>query len=129
MADPATYVGIEPRTVIPSAVALARGVRVTKASTGLVAVANAATRGEFVTLTACAASEPVAAAAMESGGKVPALAAASMTNGTTAIGETAYGAASGLFSNVSTSAAVVGKWTTITVDSTLGEVELISPIV
>lgn len=128
MAEMTSYVGIQPRTVIPSAVALARGVRVVRASTGLVAVTDAATRGEYVTLTSCAASEPVATAAMESGGKVPALAAASMTNGTTAIGETAYAAASGLFSNVSTSAAVVGKWTTITADSTLGEVELLSPL-
>lgn len=128
MADPATYVGIEPRTVPLSAASVSLGVRLTRASTGLCAVANAATRGEFVSLQAGAASEYIACAGMQSGGRVPALCAASMTNGTTAIGETAYGAANGLFSNVSTSAAVIGKFTTVTADSTLGEVELISPI-
>jgi len=130
MADAASYVGIQPRTIPLSAAAISRGVRVVRNSSGLftAAGATAAIRGEFVTLQAGAASEVIAAASMQSGGKVPALAAASMTNGTTAIGETAYGAANGLFSNVSTSAAVVGKWTTVTADSTLGEVELISPI-
>lgn len=125
-----SYVGIQPRTVNITSTAVARGVRLTRASTGLSAVADAATRGEYVTLTAAAASEPVACAAMESGGKVPALTADGLTNDTTAIGETAYAAAGGLFSNVSTSAAVVGKWTTVTAENgVLGEVELISPIV
>lgn len=130
MPDAASYCGIETRTIQLSAAAIARGVRVVRNSSGLftAAGATAALRGEFVTMQAGAASEFIAAAAMQSGGKVPMLCAASMTNGTTAIGEIAYAAANGLVSNVSTSAAVVGKFTTVTPDSTLGEVELLAPV-
>lgn len=130
MAEMTSYVGIQPRTVIPTSTALVRGVRVTRNSSGLCAVSAAIDRGDYVTITDAAASEPVQVASMDGGGKVPALTADGLTNNTTAIGEIAYGAANGMFSNVSTSAAVVGKWTTITAENgVLGEVELCSPVV
>jgi hypothetical protein len=105
-----SYIGVNPRTVIPTAVALARGVRVTRNSSGLVAVAGIGTRGDYVTLTSCDASEPVQACPMQDAAKV---------------GDLAYSAASGLFSKTATSAVLVGRWTQAAPGaSTLGEVEL-----
>jgi hypothetical protein len=115
-----SYIGVNPRTVIPTAVALARGVRVTRNSSGLVAVAGIGTRGDYVTLTSCDASEPVQACPMQDAAKVPAL-----STEATVVGDLAYSAASGLFSKTATSAVLVGRWTQAAPGaSTLGEVEL-----
>lgn len=120
MALQATYVGIEPRTIIPTSTAVVRGVRVTRASTGLCAVADATTRGDYVTLQALEASTPGEAASMSGGGKVPALASEAST-----VGALAYAAAAGKFSVTSTSAALCGRWTlAASGDGVLGEVEL-----
>lgn len=124
MAEMTSYIGIVPRTVIPTAVALVRGVRVARASTGLVAVADATVRGDYVTITAAAASEPCEVASMQGGGKVPALASEAV-----AIGDSAYSAASGKFSKTSTNAVLCGKWTlAASGDGVLGEVELENPL-
>lgn len=124
MAEMTSYVGIVPRTVIPSAVALVRGVRVARASTGLVAVSDATVRGDYVTITSCAASEPVQVCSMQDGSKVPALASEAA-----AIGDPAYSAASGKFSKTSTNAVLCGKWTlAASGDGVLGEVELLNPL-
>jgi hypothetical protein len=124
MATQATYVGIVPRTAIPSAVAIARGIRVTIATTtGLVAASAIGVRGDYVTLTSCAASEPVSVASLQGGGKVPMVASEDTT-----IGAAAYSAADGKTSVTSGGGAILlGKWTTATAADTLGEVELSNP--
>lgn len=122
MALQATYVGIEPRTIIATSVAQARGVRVTRDSSGTTAVADATTRGDYVTLQAIEASLPGDAASMSGGGKVPALASEA-----TVVGDLAYAAAAGKFSKTSTNAALCGRWTmAASADGVLGEVELFS---
>lgn len=122
MATQATYVGIEPRTVIPTAVAVQRGLRYTLNSSGLVAASAIGVRGDFIALTDAAASEAFAAASMQGGGKVPAVASE-----TTTVGAAAYSAANGQTSVTSTSAVLIGKWTTATAANALGEVELSNP--
>jgi hypothetical protein len=104
MAELATYVGIEPRSVNVGATAVARGVRVTRAADGTVAVEGAAARGDYVTLTDGEANQPVAVAAMGGGGKVAALASA-----VAVVGGLAYAAASGQFAASGT--VVVGRFT------------------
>lgn len=126
MAELATYLGVQPQTRILTAVAVVRGVRLALDSNGLVAVTGANTiRGDYVSMQAGAASEAILVAGMQDG-LVMALAGPSLTNNTTAIGETAYAVATtGTFTNSSASSAVaVGKWTTVTANSTLGSVQL-----
>ena len=122
MATQATYVGIEPRTVTPTAVAVVRGQRYTLNSSNLVAASAIGVRGDYVALTSAAASEPFAAASMQGGGKVPALAGEDTT-----VGAAAYSGAAGVFTVTATNAVLVGKWTTATTSGTLGEVELSNP--
>lgn len=123
MALAATYVGITPRTQIPTAVALALGVRVTVDTAGLVAVSAIGVRGDFTTLQSCEASTPCDVAAMQGGGKVPALASEQTT-----VGAAAYSAASGKYSVTSTNAVLVGKWVeAASGDGVLGAVELGNP--
>lgn len=124
MAEQATYIGIQPRTIKAGASPLARGVRVTRASDGTCVVQDATARGDYITITAADASTYLEAVSIQGGNKVPAL----LTSGvTSAVGDLAYTAAAGAFSNVSASAVLVGRWTTATAASTLGEVELFSP--
>jgi len=119
----ASYIGIVPRTAIPTAVALVRGVRVTKDTNGTVAVSALGVRGDYVTITSCDASEPVQVASMQGGGKVPALASEAAT-----VGAAAYSAAAGKFSVTATDAILVGKWTmAASGNNVIGEVELSNP--
>lgn len=120
MAELATYRGVNPATINLTNVAVTRGVRVVRASTGLCAVTDATKRGDYVTLTSGAASDTIAAVPMGDGGKVPAMASEAAT-----VGALAYAAASGKFSVTSTNAAVCGRWTlAASGDGVLGEVEL-----
>ncbi len=122
MAELASYIGITPRTIYNGTTDLVRGVRVTRQSDGTHVVADATTRGDYVTLTPITASEYGAASSMADGGKVPALASEAC-----AVGDTAYAAASGKFSKTSTNAAVVGRWVlAASANNVLGEVELLS---
>lgn len=122
MALQATYAGIEPRSITATSVAQARGVRVTRNSSGVCAVADASTRGDYVTLQAIVADGVGEAASMSGGGKVVALASEAV-----AIGDLAYAAAAGKFSKTSTNAALCGRWTlAASADGVLGEVELFS---
>jgi hypothetical protein len=122
MALQTTYVGIEPRTATATNVAQARGVRVTRNSSGVTAVTSATTRGDYVTLQAIAADASGSVSSMSGGGKVPALASEAAT-----VGALAYAAASGKFSVTSTNAALVGRWTlAASGDGVLGEVELLA---
>jgi hypothetical protein len=119
MSEMATYVGIEPRTIIANA-ALSRGVRCTINSSGTYDVQDASAVGDMVTLGSIEAGKPGPAAAMAGGGKVPALCA----NVTIAVGDPAYTAANGLFTNVSTNATFVGHFTQPGSNAVLSEVEL-----
>lgn len=120
MALQTTYVGIEPRTITATNVAQARGVRVTRDSSGTTAVADATTRGDYITLQAVSASGTGSAVSASGGGKVPALASEQV-----AVGDLAYAAASGKFSKTSTNAALMGRWSlAASGDGVLGEVEL-----
>jgi len=120
MAELATYIGETSVTVTPTNVALARGVRVVRASTGLVAVADITQRGDYVTLRAMEASEPGPAQPATGPAKVPALASEAAT-----VGALAYSAAAGKFSVTSTNAVVMGRWTlAASGDGVLGEVQL-----
>jgi hypothetical protein len=118
MAIQTSYVGVFLRT-INSDSNLLRGVRVTYSSNALCYAAGASIRGDYVTATPIPQSSPGDAFGMF-GGKVPALAATAVN-----IGDPAYTAANGLFTNVSASAVYVGRWTGGTTGSNiLGEVEL-----
>ena len=118
MAELATYVGIEPRTINCGATPIARGLRVIVGTDGKVTLAGAAARGEFVTLTDIEANLTGAAASMTGGGKVPAVASAAV-----AVGDPAFAAANGQFANAGTVA--IGKWILAASGAgVLGEVEL-----
>lgn len=120
MAELASYVGIVPRTIITTAAAVGRGLRVTKQANGLCSVSADTVRGDFVTLHAIAASEAGAAASMSGGGKVVAYAGEASCDA----GDPAYAFAGGMFGVTSTNTALLGKWATTTAVNTLGEVEL-----
>ncbi|SRR6266478_9437633 len=118
MSELATYVGIEHRTEICS-VDIARGLRCVLNSSGQLALAGLAARGDYMTLTDGKSGEPVAVASMSGGGKVPAVASE-----TVAIGDLAYSVANGQTSKTVTSAVLVGRWTQPSTVGVLGEVEL-----
>lgn len=123
MAEMATYVGITPRTIINNLAggALARGVRVFRQADGTCIVAPIGQRGDYVTLTSIEAGKPGAAVSAAGGGKVPALAAEA-----TVVGNPAYSAANGQFSQTSTGAVLMGRWTlAASGPGILGEVELL----
>lgn len=124
MAELASYVAIQPRTIQNTNAALVRGMRVTLASTSLVALTpDATTRGDFVTLVDMDASTAGSAAAIANGEKVPAL-----FDGAIAVGALAYASATaGMFSPTSTNAALMGRCS-LAASGTgiLGEVELFS---
>lgn len=120
MAELATYLGVTPVTITLTAVAAARGVRVTRNSSGLCAVTGIGTRGDYVTLRDGVASEAISAVPSGTPAKVPALASEAA-----AVGDLAYSAASGKFSVTSTNAVLMGRWTlAASGDGVLGEVEL-----
>jgi hypothetical protein len=119
MAEMATYVGIEPRSINLNA-AVNRGLRVSINSSGTYDVQDATAVGDFVLIEDGEAAKPVLAASVAGGGKVPALAVVQV-----AIGDTAYSATGGKFTNVSTSATLMGKFTQATGGANaLTEVEL-----
>jgi hypothetical protein len=116
----ATHLGVTPVTVTLTAVAVARGLRVTRNSSGLCAVQDASARGDYVTLRDGVASEAIPAAASGTPAKVPAVASEAV-----AVGDLAYSAAGGKFSKTSASAVLMGRWTqAASGDGVLGEVQL-----
>src|SRR5215475_4896 len=104
MAEMATYAGIQPRSINLNA-AVTRGLRVSINSSGTYDVQDATAVGDFVLLEDGEASKPALAANVAGGGKVPALAVVQV-----AVGDSAYSAAGGKFTNVSTSATYMGKF-------------------
>jgi len=121
MADIATYIAVDPRTITLTAVAVARGLRVTRNSSGLCAVADATTRGDYMTLRDGVASEAIPAQSMAGPAEVPAVASEAVV-----VGDPAYAAAAGKTSKTSTNAALVGRWTqAASGDGVLGAVQLL----
>jgi len=119
MAEMATYIGIEPRTVTANA-AVSRGQRVTLNSSGTVDVQDNTAAGDYVAITDIEAGKVGEVASMSGGGKVPAL-ASEATN----VGDLAYTATTGRFSKTSTSNVAVGRWVLAASGAgVLGEVEL-----
>jgi hypothetical protein len=122
MAIQATYIGVDPRTIICDVTALARGVRVTRAL-GVCALAAVSVRGDFVTATSIEASLPGEAFSLQSPGCVPMLAGEAV-----AVDDPAYSMANGLTGKTSGGGAVyLGKWTTAAASGALGTVELANP--
>ena len=120
MAEMAANVGVVPRTIIAGAAAIARGLRTVLNASGTHDLAGATVRGEFVSAVDLAIGETGPAYETSGGGKVPAVAAVAV-----AIGDLAYSAANGRFTNVSTGAAYLGKWMLAASGAgVLGEVEL-----
>lgn len=121
MAELASTIAVSPITILATAVAQVRGVRVTLDSTGATAVSAIGVRGDFVTDQAIAASEYGLAYSTNGGGVVAALASEA-----TAVGDPAYSAASGKFSKSTGGGAVlVGKWVqAASADGVLGMVLL-----
>ena len=116
----ATYIGIQPRTILANA-ALGRGIRVSLNSSGSCDASGITDAGDYITLTAIEAAKVGNATSMHGGGKVPAI-----SSEAAAVGDPAYTAASGKFSKTSGSSAVlVGKWALATSGAdVLGEIEL-----
>lgn len=108
-----------------TSVALVRGVRVILDTSRTVSIADHTVRGDYVTTSAVAASDVGAMVSMQQGAIVPALA-----NTACAVGDVAYSADSGKFSNSSASSAIkCGIWVLATSgDGVLGEVQLENPI-
>lgn len=118
MAELATYIGIETRTAQnTSGSTIARGLRVILSAAGVITLAGAGVRGDYITLQDIANNEVGLVASMGGGGKVPAVASA-----TVAVGDDAFAAAGGQVSNAGT--AFVGRWTQPATVGVLGEVEL-----
>lgn len=118
MAELATYIGTAPLTIQNDSVALVVGTRLLLQSTGLVVVAGASIRGDYVSVGATPANGIGPAFPMQDGA-VPALVSVAV-----AIGDPAYSAASGQFTNVSTNAVLVGKFKQAAASGTLSVVLL-----
>lgn len=120
MPDPSTYIGVEPVTIKATAVAQARGIRVTLNSSGETAKSAIGVRGDYVTMQAIGASEVGLATFTSGGGVVPALASEAV-----AVGDLAYSAADGKFSKTASGAVLMGRWTqAASGDGVLGQVLL-----
>lgn len=124
MAELAGSIGANFEPCIATAVAIARGSRVTLDSSGTCAASDIGVRGDYITDSAVAASESFAGIPMQLGCRVAALASEA-----TAIGDAAYSAASGKISKTSGGGAVLlGKWTqAASGDGVLGQVQLGNP--
>lgn len=119
MAEMATYIGIEPRTVI-AGVAIGRGQRVTLDVNGVAQIQDNTAKGDFVALHDIESGKSGAVASLYGGGKVAALASEA-----TIAGDLAYTATTGRFSKTTTSNVLLGRWTQPASGAgVLGEVEL-----
>jgi hypothetical protein len=120
MATVATTVISTQRTVTATAVAIARGTRVTLNSSGLVAASAIGVRGDFITLQAIDASGTGLAAPIGAGGSVPVIAGEASCDR----GDAAYSMAAGLTGVTTTNAVPMGKWLQTTASGELGVIEL-----
>lgn len=124
MAELAAYTGANTFTATATAVAISRGIRVSLASTGLVAAAASTVRGDYVASQAVAASGVAAFFPIQPGGIVPMVA-----DGALSVGDTIYSAASGKVGATSTGAVIMGKANTAASgDGVLFEVLINNPL-
>src|SRR5260370_40948076 len=120
MAEMTANIGVVPRTITAGAVAIARGLRTVLNVSGTHDLAGATVRGDFIAAQDLAIGEVGAGYTTSGGGKVPAV-----SNVAAAVGDLAYSAANGRFTNVSSGAAYLGKWVLAASGAgVLGEVEL-----
>lgn len=124
MAELAAYTNAPTFTVIPTAVAIVRGARVTLDSSGTVAVSAIGVRGDYAVAVAAAASQPVSAFSLQTGSIIPMVASEAI-----AIGDDVFSAAIGKVSTTSGGGAVLlGKANTAASgDNILFEVLLQNP--
>ena len=122
MATTATTVIQIQKTVTATAVAIARGTRLTLQANGLVSASALGVRGEYIALQDIAASGSGVACVTAAGGSVPVLAGETSCDR----GDAAYSMASGLTGITSTNAVLMGKWLQATTNGTLGVIELAS---
>lgn len=123
MSTQSTYIGIEPRSMLCGAVAIARGLRATRTA-GVLGLSPIGARGDFVAMTDIEALKPGQVASMEGAGKVPAVASVAV-----AVDDPAYSAANGQWSNNAAGAILCGRWTQAASGAgVLGEVELMNPL-
>lgn len=124
MAELAAYTGANLFTATATSTAIARGIRVSLASTGLVAAAASTVRGDYVASQAVAASGVAAFFPIQPGGIVP-----MVGDGALAVGDTIYSAASGKVGATSTSTVIIGKANTAcSGDGVLFEVLINNPL-
>src|SRR6266446_4898129 len=120
MAEMAANIGVVPRTITAGAAAIARGLRTVLNASGTHDLAGATVRGDFVSAVDMGIGEVAIAYPTAGGGLVPAVASVAVS-----VGDSAYSAANGRFTNVSTGAAYLGKWMLAASGAgVLGEVEL-----
>jgi hypothetical protein len=108
MAEMATYIGIEPRTIVadPANADIGRGLRVFLQANGYVALQDNTALGDYMTITAITHGLAGEGASLFGGGKVPAVASEAVN-----AGDQAYTAANGQCGKTSTSNVAIGKWT------------------
>ncbi len=120
MADMTTYTGVTPITKKLTAVAVGRALRVVLDSSGTVAVAGIAVRGDYITLQDGVASAHVQVVPIGTPAKVPQVASEIV-----AVNDPAYSAASGKASKTAGGGAVIiGKWVQAAGADEIGEVQL-----
>jgi len=120
MATVATQIIPLKKTVTATAVAIARGTRVTLNSSGLVAASAIGVRGDYITLEDIPASGTGLAAPINAGGSVPVIAGEASCDR----GDAAYSMAAGLTGVTTTNAVLMGKWLQTTASGALGVIEL-----
>jgi len=123
MPELATYIGAKPRSVLNGSNSCSRRTRVTLLASGVITLQDNTARGDYVLLTDAEPNKPVAAAAIQAAGKVPALAFESV-----AVGDEAYTATQVRFSKTAAGGALMGHWVQAASGvGVLGEVELFNP--
>jgi hypothetical protein len=122
MSVQASYVGVQPRTIICGAVALVRGSRV-NILLGVAAVADHTTRGQFVVNQDIAIGEAGEGYSMQGGGKVNGLVSVAVNQD-----DPAYGDDNGKFTNVSAGGNIlVGKFAQAAAIGGIVDIELFNP--
>lgn len=120
MATVATTIIPLQKTVTATAVAIARGTRLTLDSSGTVAASALGVRGDYIALEDIPASGTGLAAPINAGGSVPVIAGEASCDR----GDAAYSMAAGLTGVTTTSAVLMGKWLQTTASGALGVIEL-----
>lgn len=120
MATVATTIIPLQKTVTATAVAIARGTRVTLDSNGLVAASALGVRGDYITLQDIPLSGTGLAAPINAGGSLPVIAGEASCDS----GDAAYSMAAGLTGVTTTNAVLMGKWLQTTASGALGVIEL-----